>query len=80
MTLTIDLEPEIERSLAARAEAKGVSLSDFVGEIVAREAGQQKPSASSSARNLAELFDNSPFKGLNMEFERDKDYGREIAL
>ena len=80
MTLTIDLEPEIERSLAARAEARGVSLSDYVGEIVAREAGQQKSSVSSNARNLVELFDNSPFKGLNMEFERDKDYGREIAL
>lgn len=45
MTLTIDLEPQIERSLSARAEAKGVSLSDYVGEIVAREASQQESSA-----------------------------------
>ena len=80
MTLTIDLEPQIERSLSARAEAKGVSLSDYVGEIVAREASQQESSAGSNARNLAELFENSRFKGLNMEFEREKDNGREIPL
>lgn len=30
--------------------------------------------------NLADLFARSPFRGLNMEFERDKDLGRDIAL
>ncbi len=32
------------------------------------------------AKNLAELFANSPFAGLDMDFERDKDFGREIEL
>ena len=34
-------------------------------------------------KSLAELFAESPFKGLNLEFdesERDKDFGREIEL
>ena len=40
-----------------------------------------KPQApAGEARNLVELFANSPFKGLDMEFERDKDHGREIVL
>ena len=30
--------------------------------------------------NLADLFARSPFRGLDMEFERDKDPGRDIAL
>ena len=30
--------------------------------------------------NLADLFAQSPFRGLNMDFERDKDTGRDIVL
>jgi hypothetical protein len=38
MTITLDLQPDIERGLLARATARGLSLSDFVSEIVVREA------------------------------------------
>jgi hypothetical protein len=84
MSIILDLEPEIERGLLARAAAKGVSLADYAQEILAREVGApgnlvSKPGVS-EAKNLVELFENSPFKGLDMEFERDKDYGREIEL
>lgn len=37
MTLTIDLQPDIEGGLLARAEARGVSLADFAREVLARE-------------------------------------------
>jgi hypothetical protein len=30
--------------------------------------------------NLADLFARSPFRGLNMDFERDKDIGRDVEL
>ena len=30
--------------------------------------------------NLADLFARSPFRGLDMEFERDPDAGRDINL
>ncbi len=30
--------------------------------------------------NLADLFARSPFRGLDTEFERDKDPGRDIVL
>lgn len=30
--------------------------------------------------NLADLFARSPFRGLDMEFEREQDDGRDIAL
>lgn len=80
MTLTLNLQPDIERDLLAQARDKGVSLAEYAQEILTREAKPQKPRADSEAKNLVELFEGSPFKGLNMEFERDKDYGREIEL
>ena len=49
----------------------------------APQTGQATPSGSppaSQAKNLVELFEKSPFKGLNIEFERDRDFGREIDL
>jgi predicted HicB family RNase H-like nuclease len=42
MTLTLDLQPEIERSLMKRARAKGVSLAAYVQEVLAREAGVRR--------------------------------------
>jgi uncharacterized protein (DUF1778 family) len=84
MTITLDLTPDIEQCLLTQAQARGVSLTDFVEEIVEKQARQlplETPTAS-QAKNLVELFENSPFKGLNIEFERDRkqDYGREIEL
>ncbi len=38
MTITLHLQPEIERGLFVQAMALGLSLSDFVTEIVVREA------------------------------------------
>jgi hypothetical protein len=83
MTLTLDLTPDIEQSLLAQAQAKGVSITEYVEQIIAQEVLQTAPVSSapvSQARNLVELFANSPFKGLDIEFERDRDYGRDIQL
>lgn len=80
MTLTLELQPEIECGLLAQAEARGVSLADYALDVLAREAQAARPPTGPGARNLVELFANSPFKGLDIEFERDKDYGREVEL
>lgn len=31
-------------------------------------------------KSLAQLFAESPFKGLDIDFERDPDYGRDVTL
>ncbi len=31
-------------------------------------------------KSLAQLFADSPFKGLDIDFERDPDYGRDVEL
>jgi hypothetical protein len=38
MNVTLSLEPEVERGLKARAEARGVSLNVYLQEVVEREA------------------------------------------
>ena len=39
MDVTISLNPEIEKNLMARAHERGVSLDDYLQELLAREAG-----------------------------------------
>jgi hypothetical protein len=38
MTVTIDLNPEVEKELLAQARERGMSLSDYLQEIVAGQA------------------------------------------
>lgn len=38
------------------------------------------PVAHTKVDNLADLFAQSPFRGLDMEFERDSDTGRDLHL
>jgi hypothetical protein len=33
-----------------------------------------------SRKSLAQLFAESPFKGLDIDFERDPDHGRDLDL
>jgi hypothetical protein len=79
MTLVIDLQPEIERGLMARAQAKGVSLSDYAQEILCREASpqetpQQLQDSALEATNLYDLF--APVRGLLTNDEVDLYFNR----
>ena len=38
MTITLNLTPEVEQGLIAQAHQRGLSLADYLQEIVAREA------------------------------------------
>jgi len=59
-----------------------------VDELLERalDALQEKQNAAVPARrlaarkSLAQLFAESPFKGLDIDFERDPDYGRDVTL
>jgi len=92
MTITLDLQPEIERGLLAQAQLHGLSLQDYVLEIVKREV--QTPEAmnaslagkdrTSPAANLVELCE--PLRGLlndneiDVLFSRNPSTGRPIDL
>jgi len=76
MPITIDLQPEIERCLLARAQAQGVSLADFAHEVLTREAGIVAPAQgrASDAKSLYDLF--APLRGLLTDEEVDRYFGR----
>jgi len=38
------------------------------------------PRRPAGRKSLAQLFAESPFKGLDIDFERDPDYGRDVTL
>ncbi len=67
MNVTLNLKPEIEKGLKARAQARGVSPDDYLQELVAKEAGvpvatEQRP-IQKRFDNLSDLLLNSPFAG-----------------
>jgi hypothetical protein len=83
MDVTISLNPEVERGLMARARARGVSLDDYLREVVAKEAGlsaTHELPLHEGFDNLSELLLNSPFAGANLDLERCQDYPRPVEL
>ncbi len=89
MTLTIELPENLEAALKMQAHAHGLSEAGYIRSMLERDlaasiSDSTKPSPAKPARkNLAQLFTESPFKGLNIEFdesEDEKDFGRDIQL
>jgi hypothetical protein len=84
MTVTLSLNPEVEKGLLARAQARGVSLDEYLQELVTKEAGLPVPAESRPSRprfdNLSDLLLNSPFSGANLDLERSTDHPRPIDL
>jgi len=84
MDVTLSLNPEVEKGLMAKAHARGVSLDDYLQELVAREAGLTDAAEPGPAHkrfdNLSDLLLNSPFAGANLDLERPNDYPRLVDL
>jgi hypothetical protein len=81
MTLTLDLTPEIETELARQAAARGMGIGDYAVNLLAEATltvSSSKPNAPPEPKDMVELF--APIRGLNLDFERDRDPGREIDL
>ena len=83
MTITLDLQPEVERELHAQAKARGVSLSVYMQEIIVREAQVMDPRREArEPANLVELFE--PVRGLLTDeevdtlFKRNRSFSRPV--
>lgn len=93
--MTVLLKPE-QAAVVGEAIRVGIieTPDDVVNvgvEAIRQRLGAQSATASSPsvadtapvhvrAKNLVELFAESPFKGLDLQFERDQDTGRDIEL
>jgi len=80
MTITLDIRPEIEAVLARQAAAHGLGIGAYAASLLeeAAHASLGKPAPPTEAKDMVELFE--PLRGLNLDFERDRDTGRDINL
>jgi hypothetical protein len=81
MTITLNDEQtrllsEVVRAGAARSPEEAVDKA--VRALHSSATGNK--AVHQQVDNLADLFARSPFRSLSMEFERDQDSGRDIAL
>jgi len=70
----IELPDEEAAALKAKAAAQGLSLEDWFSKLAA--AGPVTP----PGKDLVQFFRESPLVGLEMDFERDRDAGRDTEL
>jgi hypothetical protein len=80
MTITLDIRPETQDELARQAAAHGMGLELFAASLLEKAAYDPSvnPALSATAKDMVELF--APLRGLNLDFERDRDTGRDINL
>ena len=80
MTITLDIRPEIEEEIARQAAAHGLGIVAYAANLLeeAAQASSIDPALTVPAKDMVELF--APLKGLNLDFERDRDTGQEINL
>ena len=77
MTITVDVRPEVEAELVRRASMRGKHVEAYVATLL-EEAVHLPAAPDPVAKNMVELF--APLRGLNLNFERDQDPGRDIEL
>ena len=85
MTLRLDISPELQAELARQAAAQGRALEEYAAGLL-REAAQTPAEGSvprgrpAGRKSLVELFAESPLKGLDLDFRRNKSAGRSLDL
>lgn len=85
MSITLELTPEAERGLLRQAEAKGLSLTDYLQELVSLQAMASDPTKSPlSGQALVDAF--AEIRGLLSDaeidamLERNASTGRPVEL
>jgi hypothetical protein len=79
MTITLDIRPELEKELHERALARGVSLTDYLQEIVVREAHlAAEPGRQRRGQELVDAC--AKVRGLLTDEETDTLFSRNPSL
>jgi hypothetical protein len=79
ITITLDIRPEVQAELARQAAAQGREIESYAATLL--EAAVHVSTVAPpevTAKDMVELF--APLRGLNIDFERDRDAGRDIQL
>ena len=79
MSVTINLPPDKEEAIKAKAQADGLSVEEWLLNLAeratAKSVASQRP-----FDNLSDLLLNSPFAGANLNLERSQDCPRSIEI
>jgi len=81
--MTINLNDEQERLLSEVVKAGAASSTEEAVDQAVRALHSMATGGKrvyQQVDNLADLFARSPFRGLDMTFERDQDTGRDVSL
>jgi hypothetical protein len=85
--MTIEIHrPELEALIRERMNSGAFhDVEDVIMQAFQAAPAAEAPAAATSRRpegrkSLAQLFAESPFKGLDIDFERDPDCGRDVTL
>ena len=79
MTLTLEIRHEVQEAFARQAASQGLEVGTYAATLLedAAQAASTLP-AVPMAKDMVELF--APLRGLNLDFARDRDTGRDISL
>jgi hypothetical protein len=84
MTITIEIRPEVEAELARKAAARGVDVPAYVATLIEQAARPEdarvKYQRPEGRKSLVDLFAESPLRGLDLDFSRNKSTSRPIDL
>jgi hypothetical protein len=85
MTITVDISPEVEAELARKAAARGIDVPAYVADLLEQAAQPEevvrpKYKRPEGRKSLVDLFAESPLRGLDLDFSRNKSTGRPIDL
>jgi len=78
MTITVEITPEVKAALAREAAAQGRAVEAYAASLLEEAVHLPAAAPSPPAKDMVELF--APLRGLNLNFERDRDTGRDIKL
>ncbi len=78
MIIAVDVRPEVEAEFVRQAALSGRPVEACAATLLEEAAHIPPVSPAPVARNMVELF--APLRGLNLNFERDKDPGRDLEL
>jgi len=78
MTITVDITPEVKAALAREAAARGRAVESYAASLLEEAVHLPAAHPAPPAKDMVELF--APLRGLNLDFECDRDTGRDINL
>ena len=78
MTISVDITPEVQAALARQAAEHGRAVEAYAASLLEEAVHPATAKPTPPAKDMVELF--APLRGLNLNFERDRDTGRDVNL